>query len=89
MAGELSEDTKFVTTSFEDIHGLVTTMRMAELILDDSVQSDRKERIEQIKIQLDAEHCPNMAALLREMEKARLDLTQKHSFQSVGVFERG
>ncbi len=89
MAGELSEDTKFVTTSFEDIHRLVTTMRMAELILNDSVHSDHKERIEQIKIQLDAEHCPNMESLLREMKKAKHDLIPKHSFQSVGVFEPG
>ncbi len=64
-------------------------MKMSELILNDSVQSDRKERIEQIKVQLDAEHCPNMETLLREMEKAKHDLTQKHSFQSVGIFEPG
>ena len=89
MAGELSEDNKFATTSFEDLHRLVTTMKMAELILNETVQSERKAKIDQIKVQLDAEHCPNMEALLREMEKARHDLTQKHSFQSVGVFEPG
>ena len=89
MVGELSENNKFVTTSFEDLHRLVTTMKMAELILNDTVQSERKAKIDQIKVQLDAEHCPNMEALLREMEKARHDLTPKHSFQSVGVFEPG
>jgi hypothetical protein len=41
MAGELSGNNKFVTTSFEDTHRLVTTMRMAELILNDTVQSIR------------------------------------------------
>ena len=87
MAGELSEDNKFATTSF--VHRLVTTMKMAELILNDTVQSERKARIEQIKLQLDAKHCPNMDALLREMDKARHDLTQKHSFQSMGFFEPG
>jgi hypothetical protein len=87
MAGELSEDNKFVTTSFEDLHRLVTTMKMTELILNDTVQSERKAKIEQIKVQLDAVHCPNMNALLREMDKAKHDLTQKHSFQSMGVFE--
>jgi hypothetical protein len=89
MAGELSEDSEFVAMSFEDSHCLVMTMRMAELILTDVVQSDRKDRIAQIKSQLDAEHCPNMSALLQEIEKARYDLTQNYSFQSVGVFELG
>ena len=54
MAGELSEDNRFVTTSFEDLHRLVTTMKMAELILNDTVQSERKAKIAQIKVQLDA-----------------------------------
>ena len=89
MAGELSEDSKFVTMSFEDSHRLVTTMRMAELILNDTVHSDRKHKIAQIKAQLDAEHCPGMSTLLQEIERAQYDLTQKHSFQSVGVFEPG
>ena len=89
MAGELSEDSKFVTMSFEDSHRLVMTMRMAELILNDTMQTDRKDRIAQIKAQLDAEHCPNMSTLLQEIEKAQYDLTQRHSFQSVGVFEPG
>ena len=47
MAGELSDDSKFVTMSFEDCHRLVMTMRMADLILIDTVQSDRKDRIAQ------------------------------------------
>ncbi len=63
MAGDLSEDSKFVTMSFEDSHRLVTTMRMAELILNDTVHSDRKHKIAQIKAQLDAEHCPDMSTL--------------------------
>jgi len=87
MVGEATEDNKFILLSFEDCHRLVMTMRMTELILNDVVQSSRRHQIEQIKSQLDAEHCPDMAALLQEMEKARRDLTQKHSFQSVGVFE--
>ncbi len=65
MAGELSDDSKFVTMSFEDSHRLVMTMRMAELILNDTVQSDRKDKIAQIKAQLDAEHCPDMSTLLQ------------------------
>ena len=65
------------------------TMRMTELILNDTVRSSRHYKIEQTKSQLDAEHCPDMPALLQEIEKARKDLTQKHSFQSVGVFEPG
>jgi hypothetical protein len=88
MAGELSEDSEFVTMSFEDSQRLVMTMRMAELILNDTVQSDRKDKIARIKTQLDAEHCPDMSALLQEMEKARYDLTQKHSFQSVSFLNQ-
>jgi hypothetical protein len=60
---------------------------MAELILNDTVRSDREDKIARIKVQLDAEHCPDMCTLLQELEKAQYDLTQKHSFQSVGVFE--
>jgi hypothetical protein len=89
MVGELSEDNKFVNMSFEDVHRLVMTMKMAKFILKDSIQSNRKDKIEQIKVQLDAEHCPDMSTLLRELEKAKHDLTQQHSFQSVGVFEPG
>jgi hypothetical protein len=40
-----------------------------------------------IKTQLDAEHCPNMAALLTEFHKAKDALTQKHSFRSIGAFD--
>jgi hypothetical protein len=61
MAGELSEDSKFATMSIEDLHRLVTTMKMAEFILNDTVQSDRKARIAQIKSQLDAEHGDTVA----------------------------
>ena len=74
MVGELSEDSKFITLSFEDCHRLVMTMRMTELILNDTVQCYRHGEIKRIKSQLDAEHCPDMAALLQEMEKARKDL---------------
>jgi hypothetical protein len=89
MVGELSEGNRLITMSFEDVHRLVTTMKMTELILNDYVRFDRKEKIEKIKVQLDAEHCPNMESLLREMEKARQDLAQKHSFQSMIAFEPG
>jgi hypothetical protein len=41
----------------------------------------------EIKTQLDADHCPNMAALLDEFHKAKAMLTQKHSFRSIGAFE--
>ncbi len=57
---------------FEDVHRLVTTMRMAELILNDRFfQVNRKEKMAAIKTQLDAEHCPNMTALLAEFHKAK------------------
>ncbi len=64
MYGELSDDNRYISMPFEDVHRLVTTMRMAELILNDRVQANRKDRMAEIKIQLDAEHCPNMSALL-------------------------
>ncbi len=73
--------------AFEDVHRLVTTMRMAEVILNERVRTRRKAKIAQIKSQLDAAHCPNMSALLAELEKAKKALTQKHSFHSIGAFD--
>jgi hypothetical protein len=75
--------------AFEDVHRLVTTMRMAEVILNERVQTRRKAKMTQIKSQLDAEHCPNMSALLAELEKAKTTLTQKYSFRSIGAFDAG
>ncbi len=39
MYGELSEDQSRVTMPFEDVHRLVTTMRMAEIILNERIQN--------------------------------------------------
>jgi hypothetical protein len=46
-------------------------MRMAELILNERVQTRRKAKMAKLKTQLDAAHCPNMSALLAELEKAK------------------
>jgi hypothetical protein len=54
MYGELSENNCH-NMPFEDVHRLVMTMRMAELILNDRVQSNRKDKMAQIKAQLDAD----------------------------------
>jgi hypothetical protein len=67
MVGDLSQDERHVSLPFEDVHRLVTTMRMAELILNERVQTRRKAKMAKIKSQLDAEHCPNMSALLVEL----------------------
>ncbi len=87
MFGELSEDQNYVTMSFEDVHRLVTTMKMANVILNERVQARRRAKLDDIKAQLDAKHCPNMQALLVELESAKRELTQNHSFQSMGDFE--
>ena len=87
MVGDFSHDERYISLPFEDVHRLVTTMRMAELILNERVQTRRKAKIAKIKAQLDAEHCPNMSALVVELEKAKQSLTQKHSFHSIGAFE--
>jgi hypothetical protein len=87
MYGELSDDNNYINMTFEDVHRLVMTMRMAELILNDRVQSNRKDKIAQIKAQLDADCGHNTAALLAEFHIAKYALTQKHSFRSVGAFE--
>ncbi len=42
MAGDLSEDGQHLTMAFEDVHRLVTTMRMPEVILNERVQNNRK-----------------------------------------------
>jgi hypothetical protein len=85
--GELSEDQRHLTLPFEDVHRLVTTRRMAELILNDRVRNSRKAKLEQIKTQLSAEHCSNMFALLVKLEKAKHALTCRYSFESVGAFD--
>jgi hypothetical protein len=87
MYGELSDDNNYINMSFEDVHRLVMTMKMAELILNDRVQSNRKDKMAQIKAQLDADCGHNTAALLTEYHRARDALTQKHSFRSVGAFD--
>jgi hypothetical protein len=87
MFGELSEDHDYVTMPFEDVHRLVTTMRMANVILNDRVQVRRRAKIDEITDQLDAKNCPNMQSLLVELEKAKYELTLNHSFQSMGDFE--
>ncbi len=87
MFGELSEDHDYNTMPFEDVHRLVTTMRMANVILNERVQTRRRAKLNEIKDRLDAKHCPNMQALLVELEKAKYELTLNHSFQSMGDFE--
>ncbi len=57
MVGDFSHDERYVSLPFEDVHRLVTTMRMTELVLNERVQTRRKAKIAQIKTQLDAEHC--------------------------------
>ncbi len=57
MYGELSEDQSRVTMPFEDVHRLVTTMRMAEIILNERIQNKRKVKFELLKAQLDAGNC--------------------------------
>jgi hypothetical protein len=61
MYGDLSDDGQHLTMAFEDVHRLVTTMWMAEVILNERSQNSRKAKIAQIKTQLDAEHCPNIS----------------------------
>ncbi len=54
MFDELSEDQDYVTMPFEDVHCLVTTMKMANAILNERVQVRRRAKLEHIKAQLDA-----------------------------------
>ncbi len=39
MYGELSEDQGYITMLFKDVHRLVTTMRMFEIILNERIQN--------------------------------------------------
>jgi hypothetical protein len=57
MFGELPEDHDYVTMPFEDIHRLVTTMRMTNVILNERVQARRRTKLNEIKDQLDAKNC--------------------------------
>ncbi len=72
MYGELSEDQSRVTMPFEDVHRLTTTMRMAEIILNERIQNKRKAKLELLKAQLNASNCNNMPALLVELESERI-----------------
>ena len=42
MFGELSEDQSHITMPFEDVHRLVTTMRMTEVILNERIQKQEE-----------------------------------------------
>ena len=86
MFGELSEDQNHITMPFEDVHRLVTTMRMTEVILNERIQCKRKAKLDFLTSQLNASECNNMPALLAELEKTKAALKQKYSFQQVGVF---
>ena len=70
MYGELSENNRHVNMPFEDVHRLVMTMRMAELVLNDRVQLARREEIARIKAKLNADF-PDMPTLLLELNKAK------------------
>jgi hypothetical protein len=87
MFGELSEDHDYINMSFEDVHRLVTTMKMVNVILNERVQARWQAKLDDIKSQLDAKHCPNMQALFVELDRAKYELTQNLSFQSMGDFE--
>ncbi len=71
---------------FEDVHRLTTTMRMAEIILNERIQNKSKAKLELLKAQLNSSNCNNVPALLVELERAKAALAQKYSFQSVGMF---
>jgi hypothetical protein len=90
MFGELSGDHDYVTMPFEGVHRLVTTMRMANVILNEGVQARRRAKLQTERNQRSTrrkENCPNIPALLVELEKAKYELTLNHSFQSMGGFE--
>ena len=86
MCGEISEDQRHITMPFEDVHRLVTTMRMTEVILNERIQNKRRAKLEFLKSQLNASECNNMPALLAELERTQSVLRQKYSFQQVGMF---
>ena len=71
---------------FKDVHRLVTTMRMSEVILNERIQSRRKVKLDLLKAQLDAGDCDDMPALFVQLERTKAALAQKYSFQSVGMF---
>ena len=74
------EDQGHITMPFEDVHRLVTTMRMAEVSLNDRIQNKRKAKLEILKAQLNASNCNNVPALIAELEKTKAALAQKYSF---------
>ena len=67
MYGELSEDQSYITMPFKDVHRLVTTMRMSEIILNERIQNKRKAKLDLLKAQLDASDCENASVLLVQL----------------------
>ena len=86
MYGKLSEDQRHITMPFEDVHRLVTTMRMTEVILNERIQNKRKAKLEFLTSHLNTTDCNDMPALLAELERTKAALKQKYSFQQVGMF---
>jgi hypothetical protein len=68
MVGDLSDDGQHLTMTFEDVHRLVTTMRMAEVILNERVQTRRKAKMAQIKSQL--ARCGTLPQYVRTLSRA-------------------
>jgi hypothetical protein len=88
ISKELSDDNDYVNMPFQDEHRLVTTMKMAEVILNEHVQLDEKLSLIASKFNsTHAEHCPNISTLLVELARAKYELTRIHSFLSVGAFD--
>ncbi len=52
MVGDFSHDERYVSLPFGDVHRLVTTMRMAELILNERVQTRRKAKLPRSRLNL-------------------------------------
>ncbi len=63
-ANKLSEDQRHITMPFEDVHRLVMTMRMTEVILNERIQNKRKAKMKFLTSQLNASECNDMPALL-------------------------
>ena len=74
MYDELHEDQGHVTMPFQDVHRLVTTMRMAEVILNERIQNRRKAKLDLLTAQLNAGDCENTSALLIQLERAKAAL---------------
>jgi hypothetical protein len=82
ILGGSSEDNKYISMPFEDVHRLVTTMKMAEFILNERIQARRKAKLDISSFNLMRNTVLTcLRCLLKSREQSTSSLESTHSNQ--------